>query len=106
MAPTSRSAGPAGRRTAHAPARQREAEWHDRLDLTSTEFSLLEVLVRHAGRVAGKDALSEAALGRPLLRFDRSIDVHMGSIRRKLGAMPMAVPDPHRRAQGYQLVKE
>lgn len=88
--------------------RQREAEWHGtRLELTSTEFSLLEMLVRHAGRVVSKDALSEAALGRPLLRFDRSIDVHMSSIRRKLGAMPDGrswIRTVVR--QGYQLVKE
>jgi two-component system OmpR family response regulator/two-component system response regulator CpxR len=53
--------------------------------LTSTEFSLLEVLARHAGRVVGKSELSEQALGRPLARFDRSIDVHVSSLRQKLG---------------------
>jgi two-component system OmpR family response regulator len=54
------------------------------LDLTSTEFSLLEVLARHAGRPVGKAELSEEALGRPLNRFDRSIDVHIHGIRNKL----------------------
>jgi two-component system OmpR family response regulator/two-component system response regulator CpxR len=47
------------------------------LPLTSTEFSLLEILARHAGQPVGKAALSEKALGRPLARFDRSIDVHI-----------------------------
>jgi DNA-binding response OmpR family regulator len=56
---------------------QRRAEWDGRpLDLTSTEFNLLEALARNAGRPVTKEALSEHALGRPLTRFDRSIDVH------------------------------
>lgn len=54
------------------------------LDLTSTEFSLLEALARHAGRPVGKAELSVEALGRPLNRFDRSIDVHIHGIRNKL----------------------
>jgi two-component system, OmpR family, response regulator len=65
---------------------QRRATFADRtLLLTSTEFSLLEVLARHAGVPVGKAELSEQALGRPLSRFDRSIDVHISSIRQKLG---------------------
>src|SRR5574343_659332 len=52
--------------------------------LTSTEFDLLELLMRHAGRPVGKAELSQEALGRPLARFDRSIDVHVHSIRNKL----------------------
>jgi DNA-binding response OmpR family regulator len=64
---------------------KRRAEWQgERLALTATEFNLLEVLVRHAGQVVGKQELSRLALGRPLERFDRSIDVHVSSIRQKL----------------------
>lgn len=64
---------------------QRRAEWAGAaLVLTSTEFNLLEVLARHAGRPVSKDALSREALGRPMARFDRSVDVHVSSIRRKL----------------------
>jgi two-component system, OmpR family, response regulator len=59
-----------------------------RLDLTSTEFNLLEALALQAGRPVNKNTLSEHALGRPLARFDRSIDVHVSSIRRKLGTTP------------------
>ncbi len=67
---------------------QRRAEWHDKpLDLTSTEYNLLEVLARHAGKPVSKQELSQQALGRPLARFDRSIDVHLSSIRHKLGTM-------------------
>jgi two-component system OmpR family response regulator/two-component system response regulator CpxR len=65
---------------------KRLARWRgEALSLTSTEFSLLEVLARQAGRVVGKAELSEQALGRPLARFDRSIDVHVSSLRQKLG---------------------
>lgn len=68
---------------------QRRAEWEGRpLELTSTEFSLLEVLARQADKPVGKNELSEQALGRPLARFDRNIDVHISSLRRKLGILP------------------
>jgi two-component system, OmpR family, response regulator len=87
---------------------QRRAEWESRpLDLTSTEFNLLEGLARNAGRPVSKDALSQHALGRPLARFDRSIDVHVSSLRRKLGTRPDGrswIQTVVR--QGYQLLKE
>jgi two-component system, OmpR family, response regulator len=68
---------------------QRRAQWDDDpLELTSTEFNLLEVLARRAGTPVSKSELSIEALGRPLNRFDRSIDVHMSSIRQKLGKLP------------------
>jgi two-component system response regulator CpxR len=57
------------------------------LTLTSTEFSVLEVLLRKAGQVVSKETLSEQALGRPLTRYDRSIDMHVSSLRKKLGAV-------------------
>ncbi|KGM06609.1 Copper-sensing two-component system response regulator CpxR [Methylophaga thiooxydans] len=87
---------------------QRKVTWFGtELDLTSTEFNLLEVLARKAGQVVSKNELSETALGRPLARFDRSIDVHMSSIRQKLGKQT----EGHHyiqtiRGQGYQLIKE
>ncbi|MCL4182001.1 MAG: response regulator transcription factor, partial [Burkholderiaceae bacterium] len=67
------------------PGRRRALWRGEALALTSTEFSLLEVLARQAGRVVDKSELSEQALGRPLARFDRSIDVHVSSLRQKLG---------------------
>jgi two-component system OmpR family response regulator len=77
------------------------------VELTSTEFGLLEVLVRNAGQVVSKEELSEQALGRPLMRFDRSIDMHMCNIRQKLGE----AQDGRSRIQtvirkGYMLIKE
>ena len=67
---------------------QRRATWDGAaLELTSTEFNLLEVLARHAGRPVSKSELSEQGLGRPLARFDRNIDVHLSSLRHKLGTL-------------------
>lgn len=87
---------------------QRRAEWAGRpLDFTSTEFNLLEVLVRNAGRTVSKTVLSEQGLGRSLARFDRSIDVHLSSIRHKLGIMDdgrSCIQTVFR--QGYQFIKE
>lgn len=63
----------------------RSAYWHaEQLPLTGTEFSVLELLVRQAGQVISKDALTEQALGRKLTPYDRSIDVHVSNIRKKL----------------------
>jgi len=87
---------------------QRRAAWGQQpLDLTCTEFNLLEVLARHAGHAVSKDELSQQGLGRALSRFDRSIDVHVSSIRHKLA--PLA--DGRSRIQtvfrkGYQLIRE
>jgi len=56
--------------------------------MTSTEYSVLEVLLREAGHVVSKADLSERALGRKLTRYDRSIDMHLSSLRKKLGPLP------------------
>ncbi len=87
---------------------QRRVEWGGvPVDLTSTEFNLVELLARHAGRPVSKSDLSEQALGRPLARFDRSIDVHLSSIRHKLGNLAdgrSCIQTVYR--QGYQLIRE
>lgn len=57
------------------------------VELTSVEFSLLEVLIRLAGQVVSREELSLRALGRELNAYDRSIDVHVSSLRRKLGTL-------------------
>jgi two-component system OmpR family response regulator len=67
------------------PAQRRAERAGKALNLTSTEFNLVEVLACNAGRAVSKAELSQEALGRPLTRFDRSVDVHMGNIRHKLG---------------------
>lgn len=55
------------------------------LELTSLEFSLLEALLRAAGHVVTRDYLAEKVLGRSLSAYDRSVDVHLSSLRKKLG---------------------
>jgi len=52
--------------------------------LTSHQFALLLVLARHAGRVMSRDAIMDQLRHERLEAFDRSIDVHISSIRRKL----------------------
>jgi len=56
------------------------------LHLTTIEFALLEVLVRNAGRALTREYLTDAALGRKLGVFDRTIDVHISNLRKKLDA--------------------
>jgi DNA-binding response OmpR family regulator len=63
----------------------REAYVGDRsLQLTTIEFALLEVLVRNPGRALSREYLTDIALGRRLGAFDRTIDVHISNLRRKL----------------------
>ncbi|HMM80069.1 MAG TPA: response regulator transcription factor [Pyrinomonadaceae bacterium] len=55
------------------------------LNLTSVEFELLFELLRNAGKVVRKEDLSEAVLDRKLSPFDRSLDMHISNLRKKLG---------------------
>lgn len=65
---------------------KRRATLHQvQLELTSAEFNILEVLMRNAGQMVSKSMLCEQGLGRPLTRYDRAIDVHLSSLRSKLG---------------------
>src|SRR5438876_4313324 len=56
------------------------------VDLTSVEFNLLEVLLREAGHVVPRERLVNAVLSRKFSPFDRSIDMHVSKVRKKLGA--------------------
>lgn len=86
----------------------RRATWQGQpLDLTGTEFSLLEVLVRHAGQLVSKEEISQQAFNRKLARFDRRIDVHISAIRQKIGARSDGQPWIQSvRGLGYQLVQD
>lgn len=55
------------------------------VDLTSVEFNLLQVLLQEAGRVVTREHLVDAVLSRKFSPFDRSIDMHVSKVRRKLG---------------------
>ncbi len=53
--------------------------------LTATEFDILYLLMSHAGHLVDRDQLSEQCLGRKLEPYDRSIDMHISNLRKKLG---------------------
>jgi len=55
------------------------------VELTSVEFGLLQVLLREAGRVVTRETLVDEVLGRKFSPFDRSIDMHVSKVRKKLG---------------------
>jgi two-component system, OmpR family, response regulator CpxR len=55
------------------------------VDLTSVEFNLLQVLLSEAGRVVTRERLADAVLSRKFTPFDRSIDMHVSKVRKKLG---------------------
>ena len=56
-----------------------------KVELTAVEFDLLELLLRNAGRIVSREHLTKAVLGRSLSPYDRSIDVHVSKLRKKLG---------------------
>ncbi len=62
----------------------KDKEW----ELSSTEYKILEVLMRHPNVVFSRDQLLDLARGRDFMAFDRSIDVHISKLRAKLE------PDP------------
>ena len=57
----------------------------ERVEVTAVEFSLLKALLEKVGNVVARERLAEDVLGRKLAMFDRSIDVHVSSLRKKLG---------------------
>jgi len=58
------------------------------LELTAVEFSLLEALMRSAGQVVTREFLAQTVLGRRFVAYDRSIDMHISKLRKKLGPQP------------------
>jgi len=66
------------------PARQTLLCKGENIELTAVQFSILHQLLANAGKVVSRDKLAEDVLGRKLEMFDRSIDVHISSLRKKL----------------------
>ncbi len=60
----------------------------DEVELTSVEFSLLEALLRSAGHVVTREQLVNDVLGRKFMPYDRSVDMHISKLRKKLGDLP------------------
>ena len=72
--------------------------------LTGAEFRVLELLMRSAGQVISRDAMTEQALGRKLAAYDRSIDTHISNLRRKLELEAGGNPEiKNVRGSGYTL---
>ena len=69
-----------------SPARREVRRSGQPLELTSTEFSILQLLMQRTGEVVEKKDLYLAALGREPVAYDRSIDMHVSNLRRKLGS--------------------
>jgi len=91
------------RRTHISPMHQSVMTYHDihldcakriaklsgnELELTNTEFSILEILMKSPGQAFSKEELTEYALNRKYTAYDRSIDVHISNLRNKLGVNP------------------
>ncbi len=58
------------------------------VQLTSVEFTILQMLLEAEGKIVTREDISITALNRKLAPFDRSIDVHISNLRRKLGFSP------------------
>lgn len=59
----------------------------EHLELTTTEFRVLQALMQEAGSVIDKNNLNIAALGRPIELYDRSIDMHVSNLRKKISTI-------------------
>jgi two-component system response regulator CpxR len=79
----------------------------EELQLTGIEFEILLVLARAAGRIVERNDLSKAALGRRASSYDRSLDVHVSNLRKKLGPSPSGGERIKTvRGVGYQYVRQ
>ena len=73
--------------------------------LTGTEFEMLSCMIKSQGDVVSRESLSEQALGRRLLPYDRSIDTHISNLRGKLERAGLTDPAiVSQRGVGYRLV--
>ncbi|NMM42303.1 response regulator transcription factor [Pseudoalteromonas arctica] len=75
------------------------------LSLTGTEYEVLALLVKHAGEVVSKEQISEEVLGRRLASFDRSIDMHVSNIRKKIAEFNNAERIKTMRGTGYVFIQ-
>ena len=85
---------------------QRALIANQQVDLTSTEFHLLVLLMKHAGHLLSKEKLSEEVLGRRLSAFDRSLDMHVSNVRKKLTQHGIENVIKTTRGSGYIFMSE
>jgi len=106
-----RRARPAGARSALEisgvriePGSRRVYRGADPVEVTSIEYDILEALMRSAGRVVSRDELMQRLYQREATPFDRSIDVHISHLRRKLEGPTELIRTV--RGVGYQFAAE
>ncbi|WP_040459337.1 response regulator transcription factor [Gayadomonas joobiniege] len=75
------------------------------IELTGTEYQFLQYLIEHLGQLVSKETLSEKILGRRLMQYDRSIDMHVSNLRKKLKEDP-SIQIKTIRGAGYRLISE
>ena len=89
----------------HIQSAAQKALYHDaEVPLTGTEFATLHLLAKHAGNLVTKGDISENVLGRKLMAFDRSIDMHVSNIRKKLAVIDATPRIKTVRGAGYILL--
>jgi two-component system, OmpR family, response regulator CpxR len=102
-----RPAAPAGRIEVNGivldPANREVYSGGNPIELTTFEFDILEMLMRSAGRVLSRDALMENFYNRKATPFDRSIDMHISHLRKKLERGDSIIKTI--RGVGYQLAR-
>jgi two-component system, OmpR family, response regulator CpxR len=102
-----RPAAPAGRIEVNGivldPANREVYSGGKPIELTTFEFDILEMLMRSAGRVLSRDALMENFYNRKATPFDRSIDMHISHLRKKLERGDSIIKTI--RGVGYQLAR-
>jgi DNA-binding response OmpR family regulator len=87
------------------PAARTVTQDHELVELTDVEFTLLEMLMKSPGKVVEREGLAEQVLGRKFSPFDRSLDMHVSRLRKKLaGAKGGDERVKTVRGTGYQLV--
>lgn len=90
----------------HSGRQQATYEGKD-LDLTGTEFALLQTLLRNSGQILTRESLSTEILGKAITPYDRAIDMHMSNLRKKLPERHDNLPwFKTLRGKGYLLVTE
>ncbi|KYL21118.1 transcriptional regulator, partial [Mannheimia haemolytica] len=76
------------------------------LDLTGTEFALLQMLMRNSGEILSRELLSLKILGKNLTPYDRAIDMHISNLRKKLPEREDGLPwFKTLRGRGYLLCR-
>lgn len=89
------------------PGRQQAIFEGKDLDLTGTEFALLQILMRNPGQILSRELLSLEILGKRLTPYDRAIDMHISNLRKKLPERNDNLPwFKTLRGRGYLLVTE